>query len=350
MHFRFTIRAALLAVGVLLCSLARGPAAEPVAPAPSEASPTPRQVRQAVERGLVFLKEDAVKWRKERQCASCHHGVMTVWALEEAKGQGYPVEGEALKDMVKWTKEQRLAAIDQPRDSRPGYNLVSLPALYLALLAQASPKQDAVSREELGRIADHVARHQEADGFWSVPPPRNGPPPVFESREVLTLLAYLALEPGVPADPKLASPARAARAQAADWLAKAEATKSTQVLALRLLVDVRAGTPAKQMQPGIDRLLGRQNTDGGWGQDKDLASDAYATGQALYALGLAGVPGDRAEVRRGVSFLVASQKQDGSWPMTSRAQPGEKPFTNPVPITYFGSAWASLGLMRSVTR
>ncbi len=54
-----------------------------------------------------------------------------------------------------------------------------------------------------------------------------------------------------------------------------------------------------------------------------------------------------AEVQRGVAFLVASQRPDGSWPTKSRAQPGEKPFTNPVPITYFGSAWATLGLVRS---
>jgi hypothetical protein len=47
-----------------------------------------------------------------------------------------------------------------------------------------------------------------------------------------------------------------------------------------------------------------------------------------------------------VSFLVANQKDDGSWPMKSRAHPEAKPATNPVPITHFGSAWATLGLMR----
>jgi squalene cyclase len=113
---------------------------------------------------------------------------------------------------------------------------------------------------------------------------------------------------------------------------------------------VCAGKPPKDLVPQIDGLLGRQNADGGWGQDQDLPSDAYATGQALYFLNLAGVPADRAEVRRGVAFLVATQKDDGSWPMTSRAHPGAKPMTNPVPITYFGSAWATMGLMRSVPK
>ena len=65
-----------------------------------------------------------------------------------------------------------------------------------------------------------------------------------------------------------------------------------------------------------------------------------------YFLSLARVPRDREEIQRGVAFLVAQQKENGSWPMKSRSHPGAKPYTNPVPITYFGSAWATLGLMR----
>jgi hypothetical protein len=47
---------------------------------------------------------------------------------------------------------------------------------------------------------------------------------------------------------------------------------------------------------------------------------------------------------------VGAQKDDGSWPMTARSHPGATPSKNPVPITYFGSAWATLGLMRWVPR
>jgi hypothetical protein len=48
---------------------------------------TPKQGRSAIERGLSFLQTDAVQWRKERECATCHHGTMTVWPLSEAKMQ-----------------------------------------------------------------------------------------------------------------------------------------------------------------------------------------------------------------------------------------------------------------------
>src|SRR5207253_10519269 len=80
---------------------------------------TPEQAERAIRRGLDFLVEDAVKWRKEKSCSTCHHGTMTVWALAEAKSQGYAVAADTFADMVQWTKE-RLKDIDKPRDVRPG--------------------------------------------------------------------------------------------------------------------------------------------------------------------------------------------------------------------------------------
>jgi hypothetical protein len=318
---------------------------------PSARAGGEKQGRAAIERGLSFLQTDAVKWRKERTCATCHQGTMTVWALSEAKAQGYPVDPAVLADMAGWTRE-RLRDIEKPRDKRPGWSMVNSPALYLATMAQAVPAQDAVTAAELKQIAGHLLRHQEADGSWawSSAPAKNRPPPFFESDEVATLLAYMALGPYVPEDIKEKSPERDARARAAAWLATNPANDTTQAAAFRLLLRVRAGEQAKALAPEVDAFLRRQNQDGGWGQLKDLASDAYATGQALYVLGLAGVKNDRAEVRRGVAFLVASQKDDGSWPMNRRGHPGVTPGPFTVPIIYFGSAWATLGLMRSVPK
>jgi hypothetical protein len=277
---------------------------------------------------------------------------MTVWALSEAKSQGHDVAAETLTDTVKWTKDRLLEKIDQPRDTRPGWSMVNTPALYLSVMALSVPKQDAVSADELKRIAGHLLRHQEADGSWawSSAPAKNRPPPVFESDEVATLLGYLALGPQVPADPKEKSEVRDAREKAAAWLAKTKPTDTTQAAALRLLVKAREGEAAKAVQTAIDEFLARQNKDGGWGQLKDAHSDAYATGQALYVLSLVGVKNDREEVRRAVTFLVGAQKEDGSWPMIRRGHPGVTPGDFVVPITYFGSAWGTLGLMRSVSK
>src|SRR5262245_5529782 len=106
--------------------------------------PASLQLRTAAERGLAFLAADAVKWRKEKQCATCHHGTMTVWAFAEAKRQGYDKAAEALADMTKWTKE-RLANLDKPRDTREGWKMVNSIAMNLAVMAQAVPEQDAIS-------------------------------------------------------------------------------------------------------------------------------------------------------------------------------------------------------------
>lgn len=302
----------------------------------------------AMGKALDFLQKDAAKWRKERGCATCHHGTMTVWALSEAKSQGYAVSAETLADMLAWTKERFVPKLSAPRDPRPGWRLVSVPAIYLGMMSQNLP---VLSRDELNQVAVHLERHQEEDGTWESPPPKNGAPPIWESRETVALQALLAWEPFVPADPKRAAAAKTGRDKTALWLSKTKPGDTTQTAALRLLLDVRTGKNASQIQAGIEQLSKRQNADGGWSQANGLPSDGFATGQALYALSFAATKHEQPAIQRAVAFLVSTQQADGSWPMTSRDHPGvestKKPIRYPVPITYFGSAWATIGLVRS---
>lgn len=322
---------------------------EPQKATQNESVATPQQAWKAIEKGLAFLEKDTVKWREERGCATCHHGVMTIWALGEAKAQGYAVPADALAEITEWTKSRFIQRLDLPRDPRPGWSLVSVPGIYLGVMSHNLP---VLSREEVNIVARHLARHQEEDGAWVLPPPANGAPPTWESRETLALLALLAWEPFVPNDSDAAYAARASRQKAVEWLNKTEPTGTTQSLTLRLLYEVRTGKPADQVRAGADQLLSRKNSDGGWSQTPELASDAYATGQALYVLSFAGVAPERPEIQQAVAFLTATQRDDGSWPMKSRNHPGvestRNPIRNPIPITYFGSAWAALGLVRFV--
>jgi hypothetical protein len=276
---------------------------------------------------------------------------MTIWAFAEARSRGYAVKDETFTDVVKWTKE-RLKDVDKPRDTRPGWSMVNSPALYLSAMAQAVPKQDALSADELKRIAGHLVRHQENDGEWSwaSAPPVNRPPPFFESDEIATLLADIALSPQVPADLKEKSEVRDAREKGLAWLAKAKPTETTQALAFRLFRDAKAGKTAKELQPQVDVILQRQNKDGGWGQLKGAASDAFATGQAVYFLNAAGVKADSAELRRALAFLVSIQKEDGSWPMTRRGHPGVTPGNFTWPIIHLGSCWATIALAHCVPK
>lgn len=338
----------LLAPVCLILAATRALADEGSA-AVAQGSPLSQRAHRAIERGLAFLEQDAAKWRKELQCAACHHGTMTVWVYMEAKSRGYRIEAETIRDAVEWTKE-RLDRIDLPRDTRPGWSMLSTPALYLATMALAVPQQDALSPDELKRIAAHLVRHQESDGAWSwaSAPPKNRPPPVFESDEVATRLAFLVLAPHLRKDSHEKPDIRDRREKAREWLKSLPPSDTTQAATLRLLMAVREHEAAEEIKSLTAELLNRRNEDGGWGQVKGRASDAYATGQVLYVLNLAGVKSDSPAVTDAVKFLLASQKDDGSWPMTPRAHPDATPSNNTMPITYFGSAWGTLGLMRSV--
>jgi hypothetical protein len=308
--------------------------------AQAKTASTPQQARKAVERALVFLDEDEKRWRQKHNCATCHHGAMAVWALTEAKKQGYAVDEERLAELGKFAKARFWGNVDKPRDQREGYKIPSSLLIHLALIGQLVPEQSTLTKDELNRLADYVARHQEPEGFFEIMVQK----PFFDGRELFTLQNYVAMQPQEKDDANRAARVQTSREKASEWLSKNESKDSPQTASYRLLVDLRTGKSGKLLQPGIDRILGQQNDDGGWSQDKDRASDAYMTGQALYALSKAGVPSDQREIQRAVSFLITNQREDGSWPMTSRKAKYQ------VPIIYFGSAWATLGLALTVPK
>jgi hypothetical protein len=147
-------------------------------------------------------------------------------------------------------------------------------------------------------------------------------------------------------------PWKAQREAAAGWLSRSPAGDGHQALAMRLLVNQRLGKSADDMKPLLESLLGQQNEDGGWSQLKKMKSDAFATGLSLYVLSGQKAEGVEKAVRRAQAFLSKTQQSDGSWPMTSRAAepPGPGPSGNLGPIRYFGTAWATIGLVRSTPR
>jgi hypothetical protein len=107
----------------------------------------------------------------------------------------------------------------------------------------------------------------------------------------------------------------------------------------------------EEMQPVVQQILDRQKPDGGFSQTPEGTSDAWGTGQALYALADAGLSPDNAVIQRAVAFLIRTQGEDGSWPMTSRPiQPGGEGAKNLIPIIGAGSSWAVLGLVRSTSQ
>src|SRR5262249_24363613 len=64
--------------------------------------PSREQVRQAVERSLVFLEKSGTGWWTGGKCASCHHVPISIWSLNEARKHGVTVNDKALDQLRNW--------------------------------------------------------------------------------------------------------------------------------------------------------------------------------------------------------------------------------------------------------
>lgn len=325
-----------------------------------ESRPKSSEVDGAIKRGLDFLAKDTVAWKKEHNCASCHHAALVVLALREAKDRGHTIDEPVLADMTKWMAESGDGKFGLKRPASAP-NAASPKAIYFALALGSDSKRDETSQKGLKLLLKTVLSEQTENGSWSAWPETR--PPIFgDSDETLTTLATLALLPVAAAGD---ADAKTARDKAVKWL---EATSKIdlapeskgagtllkpsdddpQSIALRVVLWKKLDRPEKEWRVLMQKIKERQNKDGGWSQSKQMESDAWATGQALYALAISGVNADDEAITRGQAFLVKTQRDDGSWPMKSRpTKPGGKGSTSLIPITGAGSAWATLGLVRS---
>src|SRR5439155_10601474 len=115
-----------------------------------------------------------------------------------------------------------------------------------------------------------------------------------------------------PNAPDMGKEGKAARERGLRWLRAAKGDDELQSAALRLILWRRLGLPSTEWEPLVKKLRAAQNADGGWSQIKKAKSDAYATGQALYALAEASVKSDDESVRKAQAFLAKTQRQDGA--------------------------------------
>jgi hypothetical protein len=125
---------------VLVLLVGTAPAQEP--------QPKPSDVRATIARGLAFLTKDAVAWKKEHNCVSCHHAGLVIWSMREAKLRGYAVDEPVLVEMTKWVAESGDGKTGLPRPAgRP--KALNAKAVWIALALGASPEPDAASQKGL---------------------------------------------------------------------------------------------------------------------------------------------------------------------------------------------------------
>jgi hypothetical protein len=220
----------------------------------------------------------------------------------------------------------------------PGENTT---AAYLLFGLQA----DGHSRDRVTDATVHyLASNQAIDGGWRVGADR---PPIESGRVTPTAISIRALR--AYAIPGRNAEFEARIQRAGKWLADYPA-RTGEERAMRLLGLTWSGAGSALLRDAGSQLEATQRSDGGWAQLDTLPSDAYATGQALYALHTAGQLRDEA-LQKAVRFLLNSQLADGSWHVRSRSYPLQPnyfdtgfPHGRDQWISAAGTSWACVGL------
>jgi ankyrin repeat protein len=299
--------------------------------------------REALSLALPLLQRSDKEFMSKAGCVSCHNNTLTAMTVAAARTRGLPIDEQVAQSQVKaigqyidsW-RDRALQGIGIPGDA----DTVSY--IMLGLAAEKYPADaatDAMARFLLGQ--------QRADGHWNLLAHR---PPIESSLLHVTALSMHALQLYAPA--ALRSDYEPAIRKAAEWIAAAE-PRDTQDRASKLLGLHWSGANAGAIRKVAKDLIGQQRADGGWAQLPSLESDAYATGQALYALAESGTKTTDRAYQRGVSFLLKTQLADGSWFVRSRAVSLQPHFEAGFPhgkdqfISAAATNWAALALARA---
>lgn len=306
-------------------------------PAPLEAN----TVSDAVKRTLPLLQRIGEPVRKLAACTTCHNHTLPAMAVAMARARGFAVDEEIARKEATHaaTLDQKLSAATLVANAVPDFFAYQL----IGLGAETYPAGDATDR-----MVHYIAAHQDPAGRFKVAdyrPPQEYTDITFTATALRSMQLYPI--PGRAAEFK----ERVQRA--ARWLA-AQTPRDNEDHALRLMGLAWARASKPTLETATNALLARQRSDGGWSQLPHIPSDAYATGQTLYALHLAGIPSTHPAYRKGVDYLLKTQRKDGTWYVTSRSHPvqplidGGHPYINHQWISASAGAWSTLSLLATL--
>lgn len=308
-------------------------------------------LQAAIEQGLKRLEQGSAKYIENRQCFSCHHQALSILPMAAARQRGFAVNSEHVQEQVKFIVEFFRPRKDEILKGN-GIGGTSTTAAYALWTLEAGGHR---ADDTTAALVEYLLKNQSEGGFW-VPktdrPPSEGSTFTSTAVAVRTLRAH-APPAGAENQQELRTRIVRATAKGVEWLKKNEPkTTEDKVFRLRGLVDGGAEPP--DIDDARNALLKDQREDGSWSQLADLSGDAYATGTALTALRAGGLPGDTEAYRKGVSFLLLSQRPDGAWIVKTRSRPIQKFFDNGDPgdnsqfISFAATGWATLALLESL--
>jgi hypothetical protein len=307
-------------------------------------APAAKDVRAAVQAALTPLKSGAGGHAEQKTCFACHNQATPMLAFSTAKARGFEVPNDYFKSQA----DHIIGFLDTNRerfkDGRGTGGQAATASYALFTLELAGHKPD----DTTAIVVEYLLKTQADRDHW-----RSGAnrPPTEASDFTVTYLTMRALRvwgPAAKADKeKIAKRVEKAR----EWLVKTPA-KDTEDRVFRLLALKEAGADAKEVAAAAWELLQKQRPDGGWSQLDGGTSDAYATGAALVALHQAGgLKVDTPAYRAGVSYLLKTQRSDGTWFVKSRSKPFQPYYESGFPhekdqfISIAASGWATTALL-----
>ena len=322
---------------------AKGVTSSEPAPAVPASAQAPLELRPAVERSVALMEKSSWEFFLGSGCVSCHSQNMTDLAVAEARAKGVRVDSKAAEERIRMVKASFPV---EPLYERMDIHVPEITAYSLAGLAASGYPADRMT----DAMAANIAAAQKANGSWRLGMvARPGAEDGDISRTALCIRSLKAYGP-----PGRAAEMGARVAKARQWLlAAGPITAEDRTMQLLGLYWAGAGTTVRARF--AKAILAGQQPDGGWRQRDGLASDAYATGESLYALAAAGgVAPTEAAYRKGVKFLLTTQHNDGSWHVASRAPKFQLYFESGFPhggdqwISTWATGWAAMALARAM--
>lgn len=293
---------------------------------------TPFSVPVAVSKATHLLEAQSANFIRIGGCNSCHGQDLASasTALARVRGFDAPAVIPQLSETMRGVDPERLMDLNAIGANSVAWELFDF-------------GMNRVPRSEYTDAAARFVRiSQTAAGNWQVAESRR-PPMNSGFFQTAALGVYSLKHYGEDGD-------KPAIAKAAAWMATAKPVY-TQDLAFQILGLTWANGQAKAVDKAIQALLRLQREDGGWNQLPAMASDAYATGQALYALAASGrLAVTDPAYKKGIRYLLETQAQDGSWHVATRSiwfQPYFEsgfPYAHDQWISVAGTAWASMAL------
>ncbi len=299
--------------------------------------------RAGVERILPQIETSGQAVYNNRGCVSCHNNSLPAMTVALARKKGFLVnEDQAEKELGFAVATERPYLESMRLGSSIGGAAVTL-SYTLMGMAAAGYEADALTDAHV----HFLALHQYPDGSWKHTTSYR--PPLEYSPVATTALVLGAMRlypiPGRREEFEMQFD------QAKQWLLAAEAY-SGEEQSMQLSGLAAAGATADEIAPFVEALKTAQNQDGSWSQLPVIAGDAYATGEALYALHVSGnVPTTDPAYQQGVQWLLGNQLADGSWFVPARTIPIQPYFESGFPhgthqwISDAGSSWASMALL-----